>query len=124
MKLVLASALSVVTLFGVAAAAPKANLLLDTRFVTMDAKVTEAQCLAKAKTALAALLKGSAGLDIHAGNHTQSASTANAVFQIECLQYNKVNAAYVVASLQAGTGQDASNIAKGTEALQNALKAP
>ena len=120
-----ASGLLVLATFsGIAAAESKNNLLLDTRFVSMDAKVTEAQCLAKAKTALSTVLKGSAKLEIKAGTHAQQASTANAVFQVECLQYNKVSGAYVVATLQAGNGQDGSNMAKGTEAIAAALKAP
>ena len=107
----------------VASAHADKNLLTDTRFVNVDAKQTEQECLARAKTALTDLLKGSKGLDSHGGSHTWAVSTPDVVFQVECLQYNKISAAYVLASgVGKAGGSDAATLAKATEVIAAALK--
>src|SRR5689334_4754499 len=90
-------ALVVLATASIASAAPS-SLLLDTRFVNVPKDVKEADCLARAKTSLTALFKGTVGLDIHAGSHTQIAVTPDVIVQVECLQYTSVSGAYVLAA--------------------------
>lgn len=122
---VFASVFAVVAVSAAArTAAADPNLWLDTRMVGVDAKLTEQQCLDRGKAAIAELLKGNKNVDAHAGQHTWIASTPDVVFQVECLQYNKVNGAYVVAAGNAKQKGAGDVLAKATEAIAKALKAP
>jgi hypothetical protein len=115
-------ALGVTTALFASARADK-NLITDTRMVGVDGKQTEQECLSRAKSAMTDLLKNNKNVDSHGGSHTWVVSTPDIVFQVECLQYDKISAAYVLA---AGIGKvgssDAVVLGKATEAIAAALK--
>lgn len=95
------------------------GLVLDTRFVNLAPAMTEAQCLQRAKTVFATLLKSNA---FHTGDHAVIAQTSTAILQVECLQAQGAKGAYVIAAASANA--DGAQLAKATEEVQKGLKTP
>lgn len=125
LPLLAAATTAVALLAAPAVAGPGTTLILDTRFVNTDARLTEAQCLTRAKTTLAALFKGNPRLDLRPGSHAWEASTPEVLVQVECLQYASVAGAYVLATAASTSVKaDTAVLGKLTEALQQAVKAP
>lgn len=100
-------------------AQPGQGLVLDTRYVHLASSMTQAACLARAKSTLGDMFQSNKDLKVDENDHSVTAQTANVILQVQCLQDYGVKAAYVAA---ASLNESSAKIAKATELVQQALK--
>ena len=100
-------------------AQPGKGLVLDTRYVHLAPTMTQAACLARAKSTLGDMLQSNHDLKIDETDHAVTAQTGTVILQVQCLQDYGVKAAYVAA---ASFDETSAKMAKATEVVQQALK--